>query len=179
MRRALFHVIFLLLGIVAPAHAQHASEYEVKAAFLFNFTKFTEWPGDAFARQSDFFILGILGKDPFGEYLDEIAEGEKVAEKKLLIQRYNSVDEIRDCQILFINMPGETAYVIDRLKGRSILTVSDDSIFSKLGGIVQFYNDNGAVRLQINPIAAKEANIDISSKLLRIARIAESNITDE
>jgi hypothetical protein len=179
MRRALFPAIFLLLGIFAPLYAQHASEYQVKAAFLFNFTKFTVWPGDAFARQSDFFILGVLGKDPFGEYLDEITEGEKVAEKKLLVQRYNSIDEIRDCQILFINMPGETADVIGRLKGRSILTVSDDSMFSKLGGIVQFYNENGAVRLQINPAAAKDVNLDISSKLLRIARIVESDTTNE
>ncbi|MBL7699582.1 MAG: YfiR family protein [Chitinophagaceae bacterium] len=159
--------------------AQRATEYQVKAAFILNFSKFVEWPGDAFARQSDIFILGVLGKDPFGDYLDEIVEGEKIEGKKLIIQRYNSVDDIHDCQILFINVPEETGAVIKRLKGRSILTVSDDADFSRAGGIIQFYKQDDAIRLQINPDAAKEANLTLSSKLLRIAKIDESDIPDE
>lgn len=179
MRRAWFPVILLLLCVISQLQAQRAPEYQVKAAFLLNFSKFVEWPGDAFARQSDIFILGVLGTDPFGDYLDEIVEGEKIEGKKLIIQRYSSVDDIHDCQILFINMPPEeTAAAIEKLKGRSILTISDEPDFSQMGGIVQFYKKDDAVRLQINPDAAKQASLSLSSKLLRIAKIDGADIPD-
>jgi hypothetical protein len=159
--------------LLLPAMAQKVSEYQVKAAYLFNFSKFLEWPRAAFSDQHEPFIIGILGKDPFGSYLDETITGETIMGHPMTVQRYRNIEEIKQCHILFINLPGKTAEAIAALKGKNILTVGDDPDFSANGGMIRFYPENETIRLIINPGAAKDANLTISSKLLRIAKIYE------
>ncbi len=161
--------IFTLLTL----HAQKASEYQVKAAFLCNFSKFLEWPPTAMGQPDEPFVVGVLGNDPFGNYLDEIIAGEKIMDRPMVIKRFNSIHDIDKCHILFINLPGKTSEALNTLKGKSILTVSDDQDFNRNGGIIRFYTDNDMIRLQINIDAAKNANLNVSSKLLRIAKIYE------
>jgi hypothetical protein len=172
---AVRHIVVVFLLILSAPHlkAQQVSEYQVKAAFLFNFSKFLEWPPEAMGQPNEPFVVGVIGNDPFGNYLDEIISGEKIMDHPMIVKRYNSIDEIDKCHILFINMPGKTRDVLNTLKGKSILTVSDEEDFNGKGGIIKFYTDNDMIRLQINIDAAKAANLNVSSKLLRIARIYE------
>jgi len=172
---SLKHTTFiLLLSVMAlPVFAQKASEYQVKAAFLFNFSKFLEWPPQAMGQPGEPFVIGVLGADPFGTYLNEIIEGEKINEHPMTVKRYSNVEEVDRCHILFINVPGKTSEVISALKGKNILTVSDEIDFDKNGGIIRFFTENETIHLEINIKAAKAANLDVSSKLLRIAKIYE------
>jgi hypothetical protein len=163
----------LSLLIMIQAYAQKASEYQVKAAFLFNFSKFLEWPVEAMGEPGEPFIIGVLGKDPFGSYLDDIIAGEKIMDHQMIVKRFDNVEEVDRCHILFVNAPGKTSEAINALKGKSILTVSDDHEFNRIGGIIRFFTENEMIRLQINVDAAKAANLSVSSKLLRIAKIYE------
>lgn len=169
------HTAFVLLfSVVAmPLFAQKAAEYQVKAAFLFNFSKFLEWPEAAMGKPDEPFVIGVIGTDPFGTYLDELIADEKIMGHSMVAKRFSGVQEIDRCHILFINVPGKTSEVLNALKGKSILTVSDDNGFSGLGGIIRFFTENETIHLEINIQAAKAANLNVSSKLLRIAKIYE------
>ena len=149
-------------------------EYQIKAAFLFNFTQFVEWPATSFSTAQSPMIIGILGKDPFGSYLEETISGEKVNGHPLVIQHYNSIDDIKTCHVLFINLSdaGRCEQAVTNLKkGRNILTVSETNNFMHQGGMIRFFARNNKIQLQINPEATKADNLVISSKLLRLAEI--------
>jgi hypothetical protein len=152
---------------------QRAPEFQVKAAFLFNFSKFMEWPANSFSTPYDPFVIGVYGKDPFGSSLNETIQGETMMGRPMIVERIRDMNDIKKCHILFINQPGKTADVLAHAKGLGILTVSDDPNFCSMGGIIRFYKEKDMVRLQINVDAAKESNLTISSKLLRIAKICE------
>lgn len=152
-------------------------EYQIKAIFLFNFTQFVEWPTTSFSSDQEPLVIGILGKDPFGTYMKETIEGEKINGRQLIVQHYNNVAEIKTCHIVFINIEkaNNLSEVILSLKGRNILTVGDSNGFLQHGGMVRFFTKNNKIQLQINPEAAKAANLIISSKLLRLAEIFVPN----
>ena len=155
----------------AEIRAQAFKEYDVKAAFLYHLAQFVEWPPDAFPAEEDPLVIGVLGADPFGKALDEIVHDEVVKNRKLIVQRYRSMEEIKVCHILFISQSegGRLDQVFSSLKGRKILTVGDTEGFAQRGGIVRFLTEKNKVRLRINIEAAKAASLTISSKLLRAA----------
>lgn len=148
-------------------------EYQVKAVCLFNFTQFVEWPSTSFANEQSPIIIGVLGENPFGSYLEETVAEEKVNGHPLVVRYYKKIEEIETCHVLFVN-PRET-YKIDgilsKLKGRNILTVTNEDGYSRQEEIIRFFIENNKVNFQINLEAAKEANLVISSKLLKLARI--------
>ncbi len=153
-----------------------AQEYDLKAAFLFNFAQFVEWPADAFAEPGTPITIGILGQDPFGSSLDDIVAGETVHNRPLAVRRYQSVDQIESCQILFIS-PSEAprlGQIMKALAHRSVLTVGETKDFTH-SGIVAFDVIQRRVRLRVNLAAATEARLTISSKLLRQAQIVKSS----
>jgi len=154
------------------AQSPASPEYEVKAVFLFNFTQFVQWPANSFPTDQAPLVIGILGEDPFGTYLKETVLGEKVNGHSMIVQQYTNVEEIKTCHILFINLP-ETRLeqVVENLKGRNILTVSDAPGFLEHGGMIRFFTRNNKIQLQINLEPSKEANLVISSKLLRLSKI--------
>jgi len=161
-----------LFGAVTSATAAPTApsdEYKVKAVFLYNFAQFVEWPAPAFHEATAPLIIGVLGDDPFGSYLDDLVRGEKIGEHPLLVRRYNHGDECVGCHIVFIcrSEAKELEKILARVKGRSLLTVSDVDTFTRQGGIVRFVTENGKVRLRINIDAAKAGELTISSKLLR------------
>lgn len=149
------------------------AEYQVKAVFLFNFTQFVQWPASTFINDQAPLIIGILGEDPFGPYLDKLVVGEKIDGHPLELRRYRRTDDFTSCHILFISRSesGQLDKVLGRLKGRSVLTVSDAENFSRYGGIIRFVTENGKIRLRVNLAEAKDAQLTISSKLLRPATI--------
>lgn len=171
--RCLNMLLLIFSTLFCYAQPNNNREYELKAVFLFNFTQFVEWPAIAFPENEMPFIIGILGKDPFNNYLNEAIIGEKVNGHPLIVEHYNSANDIKTCHILFINQPetDKTKQIIELLKGRNILTVSDNTNFLKQGGMIRFFTKNNKIQLQINPEAAKNANLIISSKLLRLAEI--------
>jgi hypothetical protein len=170
--RQSFIVPLLVCGtIFLAAHTSIITEYQIKAAFLFNFTQFVEWPANAFPEPETPLIIGILGEDPFGNYLEETVTGEKVNGHPLVIQHYKNIGEVKTCHILFINRAetNKPEQAVINLKGKFILTVSDGNNFIKQGGMISFITRDNKIQIQINPEAAKEANLIISSKLLRLA----------
>jgi hypothetical protein len=162
--------LFLFGPLQAPADTP---EYQVKAVFLFNFAQFVDWPPQAFPEAQTPLIIGVLGNDPFGSYLDETVRGEKVNTHPLVVRRYRRVEEIDTCHVLFISQSeaNRLEQILNRLKGRNILTVGDANGFANRGGIIQFVTENNKIRMRINLGTAKACNLKISSKLLRPAEI--------
>jgi YfiR/HmsC-like len=167
-RVALLVVASALAGAAAPV-----SEYQVKAVFLFNFAQFVEWPASAFPQPNAPFVIGVLGKDPFGGNLDEVVRGETVNRRPLAVARFHDVAEVRDCQILFIPAAELTHIdeILAALKGRSVLTVTDASDAGQRGVMIALVTQDSRIRLRIDLQAAKAGNLTISSKLLRPAEI--------
>jgi hypothetical protein len=166
-------LVLLALTPAARSAPTVASEYQLKAVFLFNFTQFVEWPPEAFAEPGAPLVIGILGEDPFGAYLDETVRGEMVNGRPLIVQRYRRVDDIKSCHVLFVSRSEaeHLTQVLSSLKGRSILTVSDLDGFTRDGGVIRFATVANKIRLRISLDAAQSAKLTISSKLLRPAEI--------
>jgi hypothetical protein len=160
-------------GSSAGQQAAPTPEYQLKAVFLFNFAQFVEWPPSAFPDSTTPLVIGVLGEDPFGPYLDETVRNEKVKERPLVVRRYRTVEEITTCHILFVSRREQARLgrILDRLRGRSILTVSDADHFANRGGMILFVTEHGRIRLRANLEAAQAADLTLSSKLLRSAQI--------
>lgn len=160
--------------IVTAAHsAESPSEYQVKAVFVFNFSRFVEWPPQAFRSPTQPFAICILGEDPFGPKLDEAVRGEDINQHPLQIRRLRHVREADDCQILYIDRSegGELHQILSALDHHSTLTVSELKDAAERGGMIQFLTENNRIRLRINVESARAAGLIISSKLLRPADI--------
>lgn len=168
-----FHVL------AAPFPQQSTTEeYKVKAVFLFHFAQFVEWPADGFSGDKAPLVIGVLGHDPFGSYLDEVVAGETINGHPLEVRRFNRPEDIDTCHILFLNNQGtvQLRSSLKHLQDRILLTVGDNPAFIRAGGMIRFYSEESKVKLQINPEAAKASGIVISSKLLRLADISVPKI---
>jgi len=166
----------LLSGVLeSPAQAEISKEYQIKAVFLFNFAQFVAWPTNAFPDAQTPLTIGVLGDDPFDAFLDETVQGEKVDGHPLVIQRYRNVEDVKNCQILFISRSESERMeqIFADLKGKNILTVGDMDGFAKNGGVIRFVTEENRIHFRINLEAAKNANLTISSKLLRLAEIVQ------
>jgi len=152
-------------GRVTPA------EYEVKAAFLFNFVKFIDWPSACHLNATSPILVGVVGKDPFGDALESVIGQKKVKGRNLTIRRYQDIADIDSCHVLFIaeSESSRLDRVFDHLNGRSVLTVSDMDAFTQRGGIIQLYVKANKVRFEINLDSAENINLKISAKLLNLA----------
>lgn len=150
-----------------------ASEYQVKAVFLFNFSHFITWPNHSFEDQYSTFIIGIIGDDPFGPFIEAAVEGERIGTHVIRVQRYSSISEIKNCHILYIGTkdPEQIKKILHEVSGRNILTVGDTPNFARWGGMIRFYTEQNKIRLQINNTIARAEGLKISSKLLRVAQV--------
>ena len=173
-RRRMIVFSFLLL-LLFPLQGQNTlrQEYEVKAAFLFHFSQFVDWPASAFSAPSDPFIIGILGEDPFGKFLDDLVRGETMKGHPIIVTRYQTLQEIDSAHILFItkDMAQSLGEVLALVQNKNMLTVSDMPGFARQGGIVRFYIASNKIKFQVNLDAAKSNGLTMSSKLLRLADI--------
>jgi hypothetical protein len=160
----------------APARDAPVPEYQIKAVFLFNFAQFVTWPAGAFPDSGGPLVIGVLGEDPFGPYLDETVQGETAHGHRIEVRRFEQLDEITDCHILFVSR-GELDrldQILAALEGRSVLTVGDAESFTGRGGMIRFVTDRNRLRLRINLEAARAAELTLSSKLLRPAKIVKT-----
>lgn len=179
MTRWTLLLFLMLFGInfkCSVAQAQTSREYQLKAVFLFNFAQFTQWPSNAFTNSDSPIIIGVLGIDPFGETLDEVVRGETANGHKLVVERYRRLEEIQTCHILFISQ-SETRRidrVLEALKGKPTLTVSDMEPAAGRMLAIRFVQENSKLRIRVNTDAVSEAHLTLSSKLLRASEIVAS-----
>ncbi|HWD20786.1 MAG TPA: YfiR family protein [Verrucomicrobiae bacterium] len=157
------------------ADAPAPTEYEVKAAFLFNFAQFVEWPSQSFAATNAPLTIGIVGDDPFGDLLDGLIKDERVAAHPLVVKRFGAGAAPGACQILFVSRSEKDRLpaLLGSMKERPILTVGESEQFNERGGMIRFLMEDGKVRFEINPRAAERAGLRLNSNLLRVARIVQ------
>jgi hypothetical protein len=164
-------VVLFLSG--TRAQSPTAGEYQVKAAFLYNFAKFVEWPPSSFSDASAPLQICVLGHDPFGKELRNITNEKTVNGRKLEVHGEVDLEHARSCHIIFIASPGETRMkeIVAGLRGASVLTVGDTKGFAAQGGMINFVLENDRVQFEVNRKAAEEARLKISSKLLSVAKL--------
>ena len=175
LRWALLGSLFsaLLPPPLLNAQTRNPQEYPFKAVFLFNFIQFTTWPETVFADGQSPIRIGVLGDDPFAGALDAAVRGEKVRLRPIVIERYERLQEMRDCHVLFVSRSEskQAAAIIAALAGKPILTVGDMPDFARRGGMVNFYLEGQKLRFEINRAAARKGGLKLSSQLLGLARI--------
>lgn len=160
----------------APVRAGAPSEHQVKAAFLYNFANFVEWPDDVLGPAGAPLRVCVVGADPFGGALDDAFRGQIVHERQVRISRGPTIAAVGRCHILFLSQSeqGRWPDLLKELRGTATLTVADGAPLVRQGGMVSFVIEAKRVRFEINRAAAEHAGLRISSKLLALARIVES-----
>ena len=170
--------ILLLCNMNRTSQAQSFTEYEVKAAYIFNFAKFVEWSDSIFPSKTSPLILGIYGGDPFGDILQKTFNDRTVNGRKWIVKYYKEGDKIEKCHILFIPKIEmvELLKVLNSVRNRSILTVGDNiKDFCQTGGIINFTPQYSKYRFEINNGEASKIKLIISSKLLILSKIIRTN----
>jgi len=166
-------VIGLLFSVAVPIAAAQSSptEYAVKAAFVYNFAKFVEWPGSAFGESSEPLVNGVLGEDPFGPLLRRAVVGKQAGGHPIEVRHFASVESITLCHILFVGRSDEkTMRAVEKaLDGDAVLTVGESDRFLESGGMINLRLDGKKVRFEINAGAARGVGLRISSQLLKLA----------
>ncbi len=160
--------------MIRPVRADDSSrEYQIKAAFIYNFIQFVEWPADAFQSDNTPITIGVLGTNPFGDALERAVGGKTIGGRSLRVVYFARVEDLGVCQILFVNAsdPALLQATHDRIKDKSVLSIGECDQFPWSGGVIRFYDDDNKVRFEVNLEAAELARLKISSKLLRLAKI--------
>ena len=176
-RRAVWLVVLSCaapaFGTASPARGQDINhEYKLKTAFIYKFATYVEWPEGAFRDEASPFVIGILGPDPLGADLREIAKVKKLDGRKIDVRNFKQAKEVRDCHILFMSraLKSETQQAaIKLLSGQNILFVGETPDFLKHGGIVDFVIQENHIRIHISKSAYEREGVIFSAQLLRIA----------
>jgi hypothetical protein len=168
----------LLIGVFCSAHplfpqGSAPTEYQVKAAFLLNFARFIEWPPDAFQNEKTPITLCVFRYDPFGSALDEVIRGKAINNRDLLARRVNALQDVKACQLVFVSdrEDAHLSEIANRVRGTSALVVGEAEGFAERGGAVQFFLENNKLRFAVNVDAVARARLQVSSRLLGLARI--------
>jgi hypothetical protein len=151
------------------------SEYRVKAAFLYSFTKFVEWPPSSASNAKDPANVCVLGENPFGGGLREILAGKTFNGRQFAVKELTGTEEARGCLILFIGSPERKRVkpMLQGLERASVLTIGDTQGFAEDGCVIDFMLEDDKLRFEINTAAADRARLKISSKLLSLAKIVK------
>lgn len=170
-------VFFLLQPLICAVanpdedDSQGGQDYQIEAAFLFNFAKFVEWPARKFNQPDSPLIIGIVGADPFGGLLEEAVQEKRINDRNVIVRHIESMEELRKCHILFIarSETSRLGPILSEVRWDNVLTVGETDKFPSRGGMINFVTANNTVRFQINNGAARRAGLKISSKLLQLA----------
>jgi hypothetical protein len=181
-------VVFLLLfvGTQSLAESTSSREYEIKAAFLYNFLMFVDWPPEKMGDNSQPIIIGIIGDDPFENAFEPVKD-KQVNNRNVIVKRFKGLEElkksseaerkqaiedIKKCHLLYICKSEQRLLkeIIDLIKDSSVLTVGSMENFLELGGIINFVLEEDKVRFEINLTTARQAKVQIRSQLLRLAK---------
>ncbi len=190
-------ILFVLIPIMTAANIVQAAqaapetnrEYQIKAAFLYNFVQFTDWPGESAADSNELnavdnnepMTIGIIGEDPFGEAFEPIKD-KRVKGRKIVLKRFTGlkdskqsneqIEGVRRCHLLFVcrSQKEQLGEIVDLLKGHPVLTVADMEGFLESGGMINFIMEENKIRFEINLTAARHAGLRINSRLLGLAK---------
>jgi hypothetical protein len=163
--------LIVLSGVAIPAvsEGQTADEYQVKAAYMYNFAKFVDWPAYAFDSPAQPIVFCVLGQTQLGPALRDALSGKVVDQRPLVFRQVTDSKDAGKCQVLFISSDKKRLrQALDEVKSLNILTVGEGEDFTSQGGIVRFVLDGGKVRLEFNLDAAVDAKLHVSSKLLSL-----------
>ena len=169
LKRSLGIVVSVLLS--AGVRAQMLDEYQVKAAFLYNFAKFVEWPPQAFQRPGEPIAVCVVGQDRFEGALEETVKGKEAEGRPLVVRNVTVAKGFAGCQILFVSASERKHFpgILSSAKQCGLLTVGEAEGFASAGGMINFKREGGRVRFEINVEAAQQRELRISSKLLMLA----------
>jgi len=177
-QRAAALVIAVVVLAPAPAlAAAQPSEQEVKAAFLYHFAQYVEWPSTAFDSPSSPLVLGVVGDDGFLPAINSAVADKSVTGHRIVVKTVRTTAEMRGCHMVFV-APSEISRlsaILDGLDALPVLIVGDAVGFVRAGGMIGLVIEDGKVGFQINPAAARRAGLKISSKLLRLAEIVDAD----
>jgi hypothetical protein len=159
-------------GASSFARGEPAPEYDVKAAFLYNFAKFVEWPGDAFPGPASPIVFFVFGPDPFGDALKSL-KGKTANGRPIVIRYAATLGELERCHLLFVSASerANLPKILQATKDWNVLTVGDVDGFARDGGIINMVKEESRVGIEINLEAAQRSRLIISSKLLALAKI--------
>ncbi len=166
-----------LLGVALFQGTQHATaqslssrEYEIKAAYLYNFIKYIDWP-----TSRDTITIGVLGGNPFGSALVPL-NGKIVKGLRVVVKQLDSVRDAQNCQVIFVSSSEKQRLpeIFENSKNAHVLTVGEMQGFAQGGGIINFIEENNKVRFEINSDAARRTGLTISSELLKLAKLVKS-----
>jgi YfiR/HmsC-like len=156
-----------------PASAQSVTDDQVKAAYIFNFAKFIEWPSQVFAAKDAPMNFCVLGRSPVVDELDSSIGGKSVNGHTIMVKHLHGPDEIKDCHLIFLAASAgkQQQKLIQAAKGSAVLLVAETPGFARSGGTINFITESGRLLFEVNVNAAESAHLRISSKLLALARI--------
>ncbi len=174
-RLALIAALALLSPVVEPSEGAPPAEYEVKAAFLYNFARYVEWPPGSFDKGDSPIIIGVLGDDPFGSHLDEVVKDEMVRSRKLVVRRGAKAEDLKGCQLVFVSRSekGRLEQDLAALGPGAVLTVSDIDGFAENGGVIRLFLAGKRIHFEINQTAAKNHELKLSAQLLSLGKIVD------
>jgi hypothetical protein len=163
-------LVSMTLGVIRSS-AEITKEYEIKAAFLYNFSKFIEWPAQRFAAETDPIVIGVLGRNPFDGEFEKIIRGRQANGRNVVVRIMTSTDEARSAHLVFVTAGEEDRFAAmsAKLREAAVVTVGESDRFATLGGTIIFVRDGDKVRFIINLVSAEAARTRISSQLLKLA----------
>jgi hypothetical protein len=162
----------------SPASALINREYAIKAAFLYQFLNYIEWPIDSFAADASPFVIGVLGTNPFGTVLDQVAKDKKVDGRSIQIRSVSSARDVADCHILFVpnSVPKPLQNeILQAARDSPVLTVGESDDFVDRGGAARFFLEGNKVRFAFNTSVTARNKLAVSSKLLALAKVTSNN----
>ena len=151
-------------------------EYQIKAAYLYQFGRYVEWPAKSFATPQSPFVIGIINEDPIAADLEKIARIKTIQERPIQVRQFSSTDKIQPCHILFISalLPEETQKaILRRAERQGVLTVGEAPDFLKWGGAIRFVVEENKVRVYIARKAAAREGLTVSAKLLQVSNVVD------
>jgi hypothetical protein len=176
---ALFMTISFVVAPLRSDETHSPTEYEVKAAFIYNFARYIQWPKESDNNKP--FVIAVLGKDPFGAALDDAVRGQKVQGRPVVIKRFTKIDDVSDCDILFVcaSESGHLQQIFAALHHAPVLTIGDVDRFAELGGMINLTTEESRIRFEMNVQAIERAGLKAGSQLLRLARIVTETRSDQ
>ena len=152
--------------------AEPVREYQIKAAFLYNFAKFVEWPASALANGNSPIVIGVLGKNPLGDELEKVVKGKTVNGHPLIVKRSPKLEELQSCHLIFAGAEEEKRLpeLFAALRDSSVLTVGESQQFGELGGMINFVLEGDKVRFEIDVEVAGRVGLKINAQLQKLAK---------
>jgi len=171
-------------GVETPAtfeYQQTSGEYSVKAAFLYNFARYVKWPAAVLGDKHAPLVVAVLGKNPFDKILEDAFKGKRVGERELIVKYFENQASLKDCHMLFVPQSEEPGLekIRENYKDQPVLLVSESISAAQRGAQVGFYLENSKVRFAINEGAAKQARLEVSSELLKLAKIVKCEASED